>query len=53
VAFVPDKARPIVIAVTVENGTWGATAAAPIARTMISKWFGEPVKFVAGSSHTL
>jgi penicillin-binding protein 2 len=52
VAFVPDKARPIVIAVTVENGTWGATAAAPIARTMISKWFGEPVKFVVGDSHT-
>jgi len=52
VAFVADKARPIVIAVTVENGTWGATAAAPIARTMISKWFGEPVKFVVGESHT-
>jgi penicillin-binding protein 2 len=53
VCYVPDKARPIVVAVTVENGTWGATAAAPIARTIVSKWFDQPVKFVAGDSHTL
>jgi penicillin-binding protein 2 len=53
VCYVPDGARPIVVAVTVENGTWGATAAAPIARTIVSKWFGEPIKFVVGDSHTL
>jgi penicillin-binding protein 2 len=52
VAFVNDPVRPIVVAVTVENGTWGATAAAPIARTIISKWYGQPVKFVVGDSHT-
>jgi penicillin-binding protein 2 len=52
VCFVNDRARPIVVAVTVENGTWGATAAAPIARTIVSKWFDEPVKFVVGDSHT-
>jgi penicillin-binding protein 2 len=50
--FVGDPARPIVVVVTVEDGGWGATAAAPIARTIVSKWYGEPVKFVAGDSHT-
>jgi penicillin-binding protein 2 len=50
--YVPDRARPIVVVVTVEDGGWGATAAAPIARTIVSKWFGQPVKFVAGDSHT-
>jgi penicillin-binding protein 2 len=53
VCFVNDRARPIVVAVTVEDGGWGATAAAPIARTIVSKWFGEPIKFIAGKSHTL
>jgi penicillin-binding protein 2 len=52
VCFVNDRARPIVVAVTVEDGGWGATAAAPIARTIVSKWYGEPIKFVAGESHT-
>jgi penicillin-binding protein 2 len=52
VCFVNDPVRPIVVAVTVENGTWGATAAAPIARTIVSKWYGQPIKFVAGDSHT-
>jgi penicillin-binding protein 2 len=52
VCFVNDPVRPIVVAVTVENGTWGATAAAPIARTIVSKWFGQPIKFVVGDSHT-
>jgi penicillin-binding protein 2 len=50
--FVGDPARPIVVVVTVEDGGWGATAAAPIARTIVSKWYGKPVKFVAGDSHT-
>jgi penicillin-binding protein 2 len=45
--------RPIVIAVTVEKGGFGAEAAAPAARLMMSKWFGQKAKFVAGSSHTL
>jgi penicillin-binding protein 2 len=52
VCYVPDRARPIVVAVTVENGTWGATAAAPVARTIVSKWFDQPIKLVAGDSHT-
>jgi penicillin-binding protein 2 len=52
VCFVNDRARPIVVAVTVEDGGWGASAAAPVARTIVSRWFGRPVKFVVGESHT-
>jgi penicillin-binding protein 2 len=51
--YVADPHRPIVIAVTVEQGGFGAETAAPIARLMASKWFGKPEKFVAGSSKTL
>ncbi len=52
-AYVADPKRPIVIAVTVEEGGFGAETAAPIARLMASQWFGQPEKFVAGSSKTL
>jgi penicillin-binding protein 2 len=52
VCFVNDPARPIVVAATIEDGGWGATAAAPLARTIVSKWYGQPVKFVVGQSHT-
>jgi penicillin-binding protein 2 len=52
VAFVDDPRRPIVVAATVEDGGWGAEAAAPIARTIVSKWYGKPVKYVVGQSHT-
>jgi penicillin-binding protein 2 len=51
--YVGDPQRPIVIAVTVEQGGFGAETAAPIARLLASKWFGAPEKFVAGSSKTL
>jgi penicillin-binding protein 2 len=44
--------RPIVVAVTLEGGGFGAEAAAPAARLIISKWFGVKGKYVAGSSHT-
>ena len=53
VCFVPNRTRPIVIAVTIENGGWGATAAAPAARLILSKWFGIKPKFIAGKSPTL
>jgi penicillin-binding protein 2 len=49
----PQGGHPIVIAVTVEQGGFGAETAAPIARLIASKWFGQPEKFVAGSSKTL
>jgi penicillin-binding protein 2 len=51
--YVGDSKRPIVIAVTVEQGGFGAETAAPVARLMASKWFGARLQFVAGSSKTL
>ncbi|HEX3433441.1 MAG TPA: penicillin-binding protein 2 [Solirubrobacteraceae bacterium] len=50
--FVGDPKRPIVIAVTIEQGGFGAETAAPVARLLASQWFGQAKKFVAGSSHT-
>jgi penicillin-binding protein 2 len=41
VCYVPDPVRPIVIAVTVEQGGFGAEAAAPVARWMLGQWFGQ------------
>jgi penicillin-binding protein 2 len=51
--YIADPTHPIVIAVTVEQGGFGAETAAPIARLIASKWFGQPERFVAGSSKTL
>jgi penicillin-binding protein 2 len=52
--FVPDKARPIVVVVTVEKGGFGAETAAPAARLILSKWFDVPdTAFHAGTSATL
>ena len=39
VAYVPDPVRPITIVVTIEGGGFGAAAAAPIAGTLLKKWF--------------
>ncbi|MDQ6914367.1 MAG: penicillin-binding protein 2 [Actinomycetota bacterium] len=43
---------PIVVAVTVEQGGFGAEAAAPTARLILSDWFGVAKKLVVGSSRT-
>jgi penicillin-binding protein 2 len=54
--FVPASATrtPIVVVVRVEQGGFGAVAAAPVAREILSQWFfGNPGKFVAGTSRTL
>jgi len=54
--FVPSWAtgRPIVVVVTVEQGGFGAMAAAPAAREILSQWFyGKRGSFVAGASKTL
>jgi penicillin-binding protein 2 len=54
--FVPATAttKPIVVVVTVEKGGFGAVAAAPVARQILSQWFYEqPGPFQAGSSTTL
>ncbi|GAC1437355.1 MAG: penicillin-binding protein 2 [Solirubrobacteraceae bacterium] len=52
VAYAPDAQRPIVIAMTVEKGGFGAEAAAPAVRLMLSQWFHVSKKFVAGHSRT-
>jgi penicillin-binding protein 2 len=52
VCFVPNASRPIVLAVTVEDGGFGAEAAAPIARVMLAQWFNQKKTFIAGRSHT-
>jgi len=54
--FVPASAttRPIVVVVHVEQGGFGAVAAAPVAHEILSQWFfGKPGPYVAGSSKTL
>jgi len=54
--FVPRWATriPIVVVVTVAQGGFGAVAAAPVARQILSQWFfGNRGQFVAGSSKTL
>jgi penicillin-binding protein 2 len=52
VAYAPDQRRPIVVAVTVEQGGFGAETAAPAARLILSEWFGVQKKVVAGKSAT-
>ena len=54
--FVPASAttKPIVVVVHVEQGGFGAVAAAPVARQILSQWFfGKPGPYVAGSTKTL
>jgi penicillin-binding protein 2 len=56
VCFVPNWAtnKPILVVVTVEQGGFGAQAAAPAAREILSQWFfGARGKFIAGASKTL
>lgn len=52
VAFVKDGGRPIVIAATVEDGGWGAEAAAPVVCRMLNRWYGQKAGCAAGSSTT-
>ena len=50
----PDPVKPILVVVTVEQGGFGAQAAAPAAREILSQWFfGKRGQFVAGASKTL
>ncbi len=54
--FVPDSAtnKPILVVVTVEQGGFGAAAAAPAARQILSQWFyRRRGPFKAGTSKTL
>jgi penicillin-binding protein 2 len=40
VAYIPDPKRPIVVAVTVEEGGFGAATAAPIACRVMAHFYG-------------
>jgi penicillin-binding protein 2 len=53
VAYSYDRSpsrNPIVVVATVEKGGFGAEAAAPAARLILSKWFGVAPKLVRGES---
>src|SRR5215207_9284980 len=51
--YVPDPVKPIVVVVTIEKGGFGAEAAAPATRLILSKWFGvDDSEFHAGTSAT-
>jgi penicillin-binding protein 2 len=53
VAYVPDPKRPIVIAVTVEEGGFGAATAAPIVCRMLAKYYSvKDVPCARGESTT-
>ena len=53
VAYVPHRTRPIVVAVTIEKGGFGAETAAPAVRLILANWFDlHETAFKAGSSHT-
>ncbi|MEA2182659.1 MAG: penicillin-binding protein 2 [Solirubrobacteraceae bacterium] len=52
VAYVPDKKRPIVVAVTVEEGGFGAEVAAPITRLLLAQYYNQEKVVVQGSSQT-
>jgi len=49
VAYVPDPKRPIVVAVTVEEGGFGAATAAPIARLLLSQYYNVEKKIIKGT----
>ncbi|MGD0199041.1 MAG: penicillin-binding transpeptidase domain-containing protein [Solirubrobacteraceae bacterium] len=52
VCYAPDAKRPIVVAVTVQQGGYGDQAAAPAARMILAKWFGLPESVVRGTGTT-
>jgi penicillin-binding protein 2 len=52
IAYVPDKERPIVVAVTVEEGGFGAATAAPIACQILNQYYDEQATCTAGKSRT-
>jgi penicillin-binding protein 2 len=52
VAYVPDPVRPIVVACVIEDGGFGAQAAAPAVRLILSQWFHAAKRVVSGSSRT-
>jgi len=52
IAYVPDPKRPVVVAVTVEEGGFGAATAAPITCQILAQYYSQKSTCVAGSSRT-
>jgi penicillin-binding protein 2 len=53
VAYVEHDTRPIVVAVTIERGGWGASSAAPAACDILASWYALPkAKCIPGKSRT-
>ena len=52
VAYVPDPKRPIVVAVTVEEGGFGAAVAAPIACRMLAQYYKQDATACAAGAAT-
>ena len=50
--YISDPTRPIVIAMTIEQGGFGDQAAAPAARLMASEWFGQAKTLVHGGNRS-
>lgn len=48
--YIESEKRPLVIAVTVEQGGYGAETAAPIARLIADQYYGQPKQLVVGST---
>jgi penicillin-binding protein 2 len=48
--YIASEKRPLVIAVTMEQGGYGAEAAAPIARLIADQYYNQPKKLVVGST---
>ena len=51
-AWVPDRKRPIVVAVTVEEGGFGAAVAAPIACRILAKYYRQDASACAAGTAT-
>jgi penicillin-binding protein 2 len=51
-AYSPDPQRPLVVVATVEQGGYGAEAAAPAVRLILSQWFGVQKRLVVGQSRS-
>ena len=50
VAYVPDAKRPLVVAVTVEEGGFGAAVAAPIACRMLARYYRQDASACAAGT---
>ncbi len=52
IAYVPTKDRPMVVAVTVEEGGFGAATAAPIACQILAEYYNVKSTCAPGASRT-